>query len=261
VKTKRPFLSTSALIIRNNVPVHHHHPLSIIHHPLSIIHHPSSIIMGRRCFSGALAEKNGLAVDRYPLTKEEIQKAEDALAADLEKLSFVDQEKLLFDIHGLAIDDDDEEQDGKLDEKLKTVEYELKEIDAEKKSAYEQARYLNPEYVQGREFLLMFLRCTEYDPALAADQIVQHFETKRKLFGSGNNNNNYLLGRPVLLSDLPAGAVECLESGFCQLLPSRDVAGRVVMFIAPGYAKYDTMENMVRDALELIRSACSTMNY
>eukprot|EP00339_Tiarina_fusa_P021265 CAMPEP_0117068370 /NCGR_PEP_ID=MMETSP0472-20121206/47930_1 /TAXON_ID=693140 ORGANISM="Tiarina fusus, Strain LIS" /NCGR_SAMPLE_ID=MMETSP0472 /ASSEMBLY_ACC=CAM_ASM_000603 /LENGTH=50 /DNA_ID=CAMNT_0004790431 /DNA_START=35 /DNA_END=184 /DNA_ORIENTATION=- len=50
--------------------------------------------MGRRCVTQDLAEQNGLAIDRYPLTEEELQKAEEALAADLEKLSLVEQEKL-----------------------------------------------------------------------------------------------------------------------------------------------------------------------
>jgi hypothetical protein len=153
--------------------------------------------MGRRGFSHELAKKNGLAVDRYPLTEEEVQKAEDALAADLEKLSLVEQEKLVFDIHGLAIEEEHQDHDKKLEEKIKAVEEEMqKTFDDDKKSAYEHAKYLNPEYAQGRDLKVLFLRCNDYDPALAADQIVQHFETKRKLFGSGN-----VLGRPVLFSD------------------------------------------------------------
>jgi hypothetical protein len=206
-------------------------------HPLS-----SSSIIGRRRFSQELAEKNGLAVDRYPLTEEELQKAEEALAANLEKLSLVEQEKLVFDIHGLAVDNDDDEQDPeKIEETLKAVEEELQKFDADKKSAYEQALYLNPEYVQSNAFRLLFLRCNEYDPSLTADQIVQHFETKRELFGSGD-----VLGRAVLLSDLSAGSLECLELGFCQTIPSWDAAGRLVVFMAPGYLKFDVLDDMVR---------------
>jgi hypothetical protein len=198
--------------------------------------------MGRRDFSSKFAEENGLAVDRYPLTEDEFQKAEDALAADLEKLSLVDHEKIVFDIYGFSAEgDEEEEKDHKLEETLKAVHLELQRFDAAKKSAYEQALYLNPEYVHGRDFLLHFLRCADYDVCLAADQIVQHFETKRKLFGVGN-----VLGRPILLSDLTEGAVEYLELGFLQLLPSRDAAGRVVTFMALGYAKFDAMDDMVR---------------
>jgi hypothetical protein len=43
--------------------------------------------MGRRGFSEELAKTNGLALDRYSLTQQEIQQAEDALADGLERLS------------------------------------------------------------------------------------------------------------------------------------------------------------------------------
>jgi hypothetical protein len=198
------------------------------------------IIMGRRGFSEELAKKNGLALDRYPLTKQEIQQAEDALAADLEGLSLLDQEKLVFDIYGLAIDDREQDH-SKLEEALKAIEDELQKIDADKKSAYNQALSMNTEYVQVRDFRLLFLRCAEYDPSLAADQIVQHFESKRKLFGTGD-----VLCRPVLLADLTETAIKYLEVGGCQILPSRDAAGRVVMFMAPAYTnQYENMDDLV----------------
>jgi hypothetical protein len=148
----------------------------------------------------------------------------------------------LFDIHGLPTCDKDGEEDSKkLEEQMKALDDELEKFDADKKSAYEQAKYLNPDFVQGRGLRLQFLRCNDYDTALAVDQIVQHFETKRKWFGSGG-----VLGRPVLLSDLTDGALECLELGSFQILPSRDGAGRIVIFMAPGYARFDAMDDMVR---------------
>ena len=57
--------------------------------------------MGRKAFSTEFAESNGLAADRYPTNEQETQRAADALALDLEKLSMEEQEKLVFDIHGL----------------------------------------------------------------------------------------------------------------------------------------------------------------
>ena len=57
--------------------------------------------MGRRAFTRELAESNGLAIDRYPTTDDEARVAEKILACDLNRLSLDDQEKMVFDIHGL----------------------------------------------------------------------------------------------------------------------------------------------------------------
>jgi len=220
--------------------------------------------MGRKGFTDALALRYGLPVDRYPSTKEELKLAEDALAADLAKMSMVDQEKILFDIHGLptideyssvslfdntngsscsssSFNSDNEDVDETTLGLLNALEHELRKIVDDRKSAYELALYLKPEYVRGKTLQLSFLRCSENDPALAADQIVQHFATKRTLFGSGD-----VLGRPVLFSDLTPGAVEWIESGCCQILPSRDAAGRIVMFMAAGFSKQDDLEDVSR---------------
>jgi hypothetical protein len=40
--------------------------------------------------------------------------------------------------------------------------------------------------------------------------------------------------------------VKFLEEGSCQFLPSRDAAGRVVVFMAPGYSSFEDMEDSVR---------------
>ena len=192
--------------------------------------------MGRRAFTRELAEANGLAIDRYPTTDDEARVAEEVLACDLNRLSLDDQENVVFDVHGLPCVDggvgSNDENGTKstqfLDDKLEELEKELQKIPSEKKSAYEHALYLNPDYVQGRTFRKQFLNSVNFDPSFAADQICQHFETKRSLFGNG-----FVLGRELLLSDLSEEDMKHLERSVCQVLPTRDVAGRVVLFCCP----------------------------
>ena len=62
--------------------------------------------MGKKAFSTKLAEEHGLARDRYPTTDEELRTATETLALDLNKMSIDEQEKMLFDIHGLPSADD-----------------------------------------------------------------------------------------------------------------------------------------------------------
>jgi hypothetical protein len=189
-----------------------------------------------KCFTTALAEKFGLAKDRFPTTAQEAARTEEALAHEMNNLSLDEHERILFDMHGLAkVDDEDPEC---LDAPLEELENELRRIP--EKPAYDQALYINEEYVRCRKFRLMFLRAERFDVKLAAQNIVDHFQRKRDLFGTGE-----VLAREVRLSDLHEDDVACLNSGFLQVLPSRDGAGRAVVFLAPGYKRYTTMDSMV----------------
>jgi hypothetical protein len=190
-----------------------------------------------RCFTTALAEKFGLAMDRFPTTTQEAARAEEVLALEMSKLSIDEHERILFDMHGIAkVNDDDPEC---LEVPLKELENELRRIP--EKKAYEQALYMNEEYVRSRRFRLMFLRGERFDVKAAAKHLVDHFHQKRDLFGTGE-----VLAREVLLSDLSEDDVACVKAGFLQVLPSRDGSGRAVVFLAPGYKSHTTMESLVR---------------
>ncbi|CAB9515742.1 expressed unknown protein [Seminavis robusta] len=195
--------------------------------------------MGKKAFSAAFAEQHGLSGDKFPDTLEEVLIAQTALDLDFEKLSLDDREKLVFDIHGLpsisqATDLKEQQQ------KLEALDVALESIsdDEPRKSAYNSAVSLNPEYVKGLR--TKFLLANEWDPKLTADQMIQHFVNKKKLFGSGE-----VLGRDILMSDLTKEDMEYLEIGCTQVLPSRDTAGRVVLFCAPGYGAYNKVTNSV----------------
>lgn len=150
--------------------------------------------------------------------------AERMISEELEKLSLVEHEKIMFDIHGIA--QIDEEDPYNIDDMLAQIETEINKI--KRKDAYNRAKYLDDDFVTNRSFRLRFLRCDRFDAKLAAQRIVRHFEVKQKLFGDGQ-----VLARDVRLADMSELDMKALESGFVQVLPSRDASGRSIFSVAP----------------------------
>ncbi len=177
---------------------------------------------GCRSFDFKLAALVGLPADRFPETNEEARRAEEFLAREIEKLSLDEHEKILFEVHGIA--PPDEEVPSMVEKKLEELDRQLNQ--AKGKGAYDLATGLNPSYVDSRQFRLMFLRCQRFDAHLAAEMIIKHFEEKRRLFGVGE-----ILAREIRQSDLTPDDRVLLESGFAQILPSRDAAGRTILVL------------------------------
>lgn len=57
--------------------------------------------MIQKYFSPDAAAKAGMDPTRFPQTDEEVQRAEETIARELEKLSMEEHEKIIFDIHGI----------------------------------------------------------------------------------------------------------------------------------------------------------------
>lgn len=169
-----------------------------------------------------LAKTAGLPVERFPETLQEGQLAEDIILQGLEKLSLNQHERILFEVHGLSPDQDEDVPF--LNEKLQELDKELDTIVI--KESFDLARKQNPSYVSSQDFRLMFLRCHLFDCQKAALAMVQHFEVKQKLFGTGD-----VLGRDLCQSDLSPTDMQLLESGFIQVLPEQDASGRTVFLI------------------------------
>ena len=179
-----------------------------------------------------------LSTTKFPRTPEEVKTVEEILEKEMESLSIAERDKILFDMHGLSYMEQHEDSN-KIDYLLDVMETEV-QTTYKKKDAYIQARSINPSYVTNRKFRLMFLRSTEYDPKLAAEKLLQHFEIKSDVFGNGD-----ILGRDVKLSDLSTDDMDCLKSGFIQICPLRDVSGRPIFFISPRYRNAKTLDNAV----------------
>lgn len=145
---------------------------------------------------------------------------------------------LRFDIHGIS---------SPLEENVDLINQRLEEMERyitliRRKQAYVLAAYMNESYVTDRAFRIMFLRAHRFDAKLSAQRLLRHFEVKRALFGEGE-----VLGRDVLLSDLSDEDMRVLESGFVQILPGRDAAGRSIFWIAATHIPIDSdLQNCVR---------------
>lgn len=196
----------------------------------------------------------------FPKTDEEVRKAQEALAKDLEKLSLDEHEKVLFDVHGIAQIDDDDPPDEIVESSLLELQQELDSL--ENKPNYDRAYAVNPAYVEDRAFRLLFLRSFKFRAKDAAALMEQHFKVKAILFGAKegeDSSKDEILGRDVLLADLTKEDMDNLKTGHSQIFPTRDAAGRTIFTsnkrimlphkdgLSVGRGNWYLMMSMVRD--------------
>jgi hypothetical protein len=144
------------------------------------------------------------------------------LANELNQLSMKEREEVFHDIHGVA--EGVEETPDLLNRRLEQLQLELDLLNnTPDKDAYNLAKAKSPEYVTSRKSGLMFLRAARFDTREAAAQIVRYYKEKLLVFGPES------LARDICLTDLSREAVACLETGYRQLLPGRDRAGRAIL--------------------------------
>eukprot|EP00980_Cylindrotheca_fusiformis_P029145 scaffold22737_cov120-Cylindrotheca_fusiformis.AAC.8 len=157
------------------------------------------------------------------------------LAAELERLSLKEREKVYEDVHGVS---------NVIQETPEMIATCLEQMDQEidlikKKHAYEQAKLRSHYLVTNRQFLLSFLRSTSFNPKMAASYLVQYFSNKLEIFGTEK------LGKSrISLEDIGVTATRILELGSMQVLPTRDSQGRPVVvstpsFMEPAMAAFD----------------------
>lgn len=170
-----------------------------------------------------LSKADGLFKERFPETNVEGEIAEKILSKSLDGLSLDEHEKLILEVLGivsLPVEDP-----AFIEAKL--IEMDIEILNLENKEAYELAKQQNNQYVTNRSFRIMFLRSQCYDAKAAANLMVNHFERKRVLFGDGE-----ILSREVRQADLTPEDRNALELGLVQILPTRDVSGRTVVFMS-----------------------------
>ena len=158
------------------------------------------------------------------------------LARELGKLSPEEREKLYEEIHGIVQIPDEEPEF--VDKCLKQMEDEIQKV--KKRAMYNKANFLAPTKVKDRDFRLMFLRATSFDPRAAAKRIILHFEYKAILWGENK------VAKQITLDDLDEDDLAALAGGSFQLLPGKDMAGRGVGFIARKFSTFKTWQNGVR---------------
>jgi hypothetical protein len=101
-------------------------------------------------------------------------------------------------------------------------------------TVYEEAEQIDSSYARNRDLRLMFIRADRYNPLLAAERMVRWFELKKNLFGLEK------LCKTITLDDFNEDDMECMNSGYMQLPPFRDMTGRV---IAVGMMKLRKMKH------------------
>lgn len=158
-------------------------------------------------------------------------------AAELARLSMQERDEILQDIHGVS--DVKKEDAAYIQRCIEDLEEALSLIPVMDKMAYLQARDLDESYVTNEDFMLMFLRADSFNVNTAARRMIAFFEAKLELFGTSK------LAKHITYDDLERNDIECLESGYAQILSGRDRAGRVVFCLMPMIRKYRSLQNRV----------------
>jgi hypothetical protein len=167
--------------------------------------------------------------------------AEERIARELREMPQDEREKVWADLSGnektsqfkKEVIEDPKVIYRALEEMKHTIE------ETKDKPALELAQTQSPDYVDRRSFHLMFLRSCEYNGQVAARKLIEHMETKKRLF------REEVLGRDVQLTDLSPDDMETLSSGGIQFLAERDNAGRMVLFGHVESLKFKERENLV----------------
>jgi hypothetical protein len=141
------------------------------------------------------------------------------LARELTRLSMQEREQVIHDVHGVA--EVMPERPEFVSTRLIQLELELAKIT--EKAAYNQSLRQDPKFAKNRNFRIRFLRADRFVAADAAVRLVRHFQYKMELFGAEK------LVKDITIEDLDSEDIKVLKSGFIQLLPVRDRAGRAVM--------------------------------
>lgn len=169
--------------------------------------------------------------------------------SELNKLSIQERDESNYDLHGVSdiIMNEDPEF---IRCSIKSMKAELDKVpDNAGKEAYQHALEQDAEYVLDEKFLIMFLRAVEFNTKTAAIRFVAFFETKLELFGREK------LGRDIRVDDLDEDDINCLESGYAQVLNKRDRAGRAIFMLMPMIRRYKTLQNRMRTIYMVIMFA------
>eukprot|EP00980_Cylindrotheca_fusiformis_P014696 scaffold4002_cov85-Cylindrotheca_fusiformis.AAC.2 len=155
-------------------------------------------------------------------TRNELDKV---LADSMARLTMEEREHALDDLHGIPNRSEVAEDAVSMNRLLEELDRNLNDI--KKGTFYEQAERNNPSYVASRDFRLMFLRASDYDPEASVKRIMDFLEIQKSLFGEE------MLGKKVKLDDLDDEAIDSLKSGAIQFSASTDRAGRKILFVFP----------------------------
>ena len=156
---------------------------------------------------------------------------DDLLSRDLLSLSLQDRNAVIEEIHGVQTIAPDESP-GMLQSALQELGLHIDQMPSDKiKTAYLRCQTLYPDsYINGNDFRLRFLRCDLFDAKKAATRMVEFLDIVTDLFG------DYVLERPIKITDFNWEEMQVLRRGHFQLLPYRDRSGRRIFAFVGGFA-------------------------
>ena len=155
---------------------------------------------------------------------------DDLLWKDLQNLSLQDRNAVIEEIHGVQTIAP-EETPLMISSALKELAIHIEQMPYEQKTAYLRSQELYPNsYINDRDFRLRFLRCELFDASKAAARMVDFLDMVSDLFG------DYVLKRPIQITDFSWEEMQLLRRGYFQLLPYRDRSGRRIFAMVGGLA-------------------------
>jgi hypothetical protein len=159
-------------------------------------------------------------VENLAMTPEE---TDELLASTLNQLSIKEREQATYEIHGVA--PATPEDPALVAGAIADFNAEIHKIKS--KEAYVMAEFQSPKYVHDPKLVLQFLRSESFNAKKAAKRMVHFFQRKLELFGPER------LVEDIKIHHLESKDIKTLETGFMQLLPARDRAGRAIFCVMP----------------------------
>mmetsp|Transcript_10934 Transcript_10934/g.31344 ORF Transcript_10934/g.31344 Transcript_10934/m.31344 type:complete len:811 (+) Transcript_10934:50-2482(+) len=191
------------------------------------------------------ADEDEAAATRRQLESISVQDSDALFAMEFSQLSTKERDQVLYDIHGVSDIIAETETPDFVPQRCAMLQAEIqKQLNggvAENGAAsmpnmnsnhpayaYSLAHQMDPDYVTSQTFLLFFLRSESFDVQKAATRVFGFLKIKLELFGAER------LCRPIRYQDLTEADQGVLKSGYLQLLPGRDRAGRAILVLFPG---------------------------
>ena len=169
------------------------------------------------------------------------------LAAEMNKLSFLERERVYEELHGVDQTDAKVETTEFVTEKIQEMQEAVAKMPQQKRKDYDRAMFLNPALKHDTAFFLLFLRTEEYDVRLAAKRICVHFTDKMALWGEEQ------LAKRITLDDLDEGDIYSLRGGCFRFLETKDRSGRLIFLGQCDKIRYHTWINHVSSSAEGIQ--------
>jgi hypothetical protein len=148
---------------------------------------------------------------------------DEILARELNELSLNDRIAIQEEIHCVK-SNYIEETPQLIESSLLLLPDQIQAIPSADRAAYVDALITDNTYIQSKDFCLMFLRASLFDVKKAALGITRYTQLVFKLFGPA------ALNKPLQFSDLNGDEQDEMKKGCYQILPTRDRAGRLVVF-------------------------------